>query len=209
MRTINAAGLDLIKRNEGVRLVAYQDVAGIWTVGYGHTPASPGQVIDEAEAERLLVNDLNFAAAVVTDATGAVHTTDNQFAAMLSLTFNIGIGGFRGSSVLRYHLAGDYQAAGYAFLLWNKAHVDGALVVVPGLVRRRSEERVLYLEEVAPPTPPPVFANVIEEILSYGNFGAGVEAYQRPRGLLVDGRIGPNTLRRIESDMLAQAIKSA
>ena len=157
---INPAGLDLIKRNEGVRLVSYQDVAGIWTIGYGHTPASPGQVIDMAEAERLLVNDLNLAASAVTDATGAVQATDNQFSAMVSLAFNIGIGGFRTSSVVRHHLAGEFLAAADAFLLWNKAHVDGALVVVPGLARRRGEERVLYLANAVPlpdpmPVPPP------------------------------------------------------
>jgi Phage-related lysozyme (muraminidase) len=156
MRTINPAGLEVIKRNEGLVLTAYRDVAGIWTIGYGHTPASPGQSIDEAEAGRLLVNDLNFASAIVTDATGEVHTTDNQFSAMVSLAFNIGIGGFRQSSVVRHHQAGDYQAAADAFLLWNKAHIDGVLVVVPGLARRRGEERALYLMDATPPVPVPV-----------------------------------------------------
>ncbi len=155
-RTINAAGLDLIKRNEGLRLEAYQDVAGVWTIGYGHTPASPGQAIDNAEAERLLLNDLNFAAAIVGDATGTIHTTDNQFSAMLSLAFNIGITGFRTSSVVRYHQAGDYQTAADSFLLWDKAHVDGQLVVVPGLARRRGEERALYLLDAVVPIPEPI-----------------------------------------------------
>ena len=189
MRAINRAGLDLIKRNEGLRLSAYQDVAGIYTIGYGHTPASPGQTIDEAEAERLLLNDINFAIAIVTDATGAVQTTDNQFSAMVSLAFNIGIGGFRQSSVVRHHQAGDYQAAADAFLLWNKAHVDGVLVVVAGLARRRSEERALYLAEAAPIEPPQTTVNI-------GALVVSLQQALRDQGYApgaVDGKMGPRT----------------
>lgn len=196
VRTINAAGLDIIKRNEGLRLVAYQDVAGIWTVGYGHTPASPGEVIDDAEAEMLLLNDLNFASAVVSDATVGVPTTDNQFAALVSLTFNIGIGGFRQSTVLRRHLAGESRAAD-AFLMWNKAHVDGQLVEVAGLTRRRDEERALYLLGATEEHP----ADVIEQILAAPRFQDGVQAYQRSRGLTPDAYIGPLTLAKIGEDM--------
>ncbi len=144
-RTINDVGLNLIKRDEGLRLRAYQDVAGIWTIGYGHTPAARGQVIDQAEADRLLLHDLGAASKGVEGATDAAHTTDNQFSAMVSLTFNIGLGGFRGSTVLRQHRAMKFELAADAFLMWNKAHVDGKLVPVAGLTRRRGEERMLYL----------------------------------------------------------------
>jgi lysozyme len=143
-RQIVAAGLDLIKRNEGLRLTAYRDIAGIPTIGFGHCPATMGQTITEDEATALLQADLAWAENAVELATQGIPTTDNQFSAMVSLTFNIGIGFFRTSTVLRKHRAEDYAGAAAAFLLWNKAHVDGELVVVQGLLRRRREESELY-----------------------------------------------------------------
>ncbi len=145
MRQIVAAGLAIIKRNEGCKLTAYQDVAGIWTIGFGSTPAHPGQTITQAQANALLIADVAHACATVDGLTHDVSTTDNQFSSMVSLTFNIGSTAFKGSSVLRYHRAMKYQAAADAFLRWNKSHVDGALVVVKGLTRRREQERELYL----------------------------------------------------------------
>jgi lysozyme len=145
-RRINAAGLALIKRFEGLRLAAYQDVAGIWTIGYGHTAGvGPGMVMTEAEADQALADDLEGAAAAVDDATQDVTTGDNQFSAMVALSFNIGAANFRGSTVLREHRAGDAQAAADAFLLWNKARIAGVLQPVPGLTNRRTAERQLYL----------------------------------------------------------------
>jgi lysozyme len=72
------------------------------------------------------------------------HWNFNQFDAMVSLAFNIGSRAFRSSTVLRQHRAGNYLAAA-AFLLWDKDHQDGQLVVVPGLLRRRQIERAYYL----------------------------------------------------------------
>ena len=69
-----------------------------------------------------------------------VRTTQNQYDAMLSLVYNIGIAGFRGSTVLRKHKAGDYQNAARAFVMWNKN--DGK--VMRGLTRRRLAEADLY-----------------------------------------------------------------
>jgi lysozyme len=60
---------------------------------------------------------------------------------MVSLCFNIGGHSFRTSTVLRQHRAGNYLASGDAFLMWDKDHQDGQLVVVPGLLRRRTMER--------------------------------------------------------------------
>jgi len=64
---------------------------------------------------------------------------------MVSLCYNIGAGAFAGSTVLREHCAGAYQAAADAFLMWNKATIDGVLKEVAGLTRRRQAERTLYL----------------------------------------------------------------
>lgn len=153
MRHVNDAALKLIQRDEGLRLDAYRDVAGVWTIGYGHTPAYPGQRITEAEAVELLRDDLAHAEAAVQAATHDVPTTDGQFSAMVSLAFNIGTGAFRQSTVLRKHRDRDYVGAAAAFLFWDKAHVGGRLVIMPGLERRRREERALYLSDCLKPQP--------------------------------------------------------
>jgi lysozyme len=145
-RGINDQGLALIKRFEGLRLDAYQDVAGIWTIGYGHIRGvTPGMQITEAQADQALRDDLVGTEAAVNSAVGDAATTDNQFSAMVVLCFNIGSANYRSSTVLREHLAGNYPAAADAFLLWNKAHVNGVLQVVAGLTNRRTAERTLYL----------------------------------------------------------------
>ncbi len=149
----NAAGLDLITRNEGCVLHAYQDSVGVWTIGYGHTGADvqPGLVINQAGAEQLLRRDLDkFERGVEGELDGAA-CTDNQFAAMVSLAYNVGLGNFAKSSVLRLHRAGDYNGAAAAFSMWNKA---GGRVLA-GLTRRRAEEARLYLRgTVEQPRPP-------------------------------------------------------
>lgn len=139
---VNKATADLIKHNEGCRLEAYQDSVGVWTIGYGHTgpDVTEGLSVTQDEAEALLRQDLEKFQDGVDAAIGA-DTSDNQYGAMVSLAFNIGLGNFCGSSVLRTHNAGDHQAAADAFLMWNKA--GGR--VLPGLDRRRHEERALYL----------------------------------------------------------------
>ena len=125
-RTINDQGLALVKRFEGLKLDAYQDVAGVWTIGYGHTRGvRPGMHITEAEAEQALRDDLHGAEHVVDTAVGSATTSDNQFSAMASLCFNIGAANYRSSTVLKQHIAGNHSAAADAFLLWNKAHVNG------------------------------------------------------------------------------------
>jgi lysozyme len=145
-RTINQAGLDLIRSFEGVRLEAYQDVAGIWTIGYGHTKGvTRGMTWTQAQADQALSADLHiFEGAVDADVAGAA-TTGDQFAAMVSLCFNIGAGNFATSTVLREHKAGHTEQAAEAFLMWNKSTIDGVLQVVKGLTRRREAERALYL----------------------------------------------------------------
>ncbi len=142
-RCLNAAGLALIKSFEGVRLSAYRCPAGVWTIGYGHTgpDVRPGQTITLPEADALLRGDLDSFASGVERALGDAPTTDNQFGAMVSLAFNIGVGAFQRSTVLRMHRAGNPQRAAAAFLLW----VKGGDRTLPGLVRRRTAERALYL----------------------------------------------------------------
>jgi lysozyme len=100
--------------------------------------------ITQAQAEQFLAGDAAHAISTVTAVAGAASAT-YQFDAMVSLCFNIGGHSFRTSTVLRQHRAGNYPAAGDAFLMWDKDHQDGQLVIVPGLLRRREIERAYYL----------------------------------------------------------------
>lgn len=139
-RKINAAGLALVKQFEGLRLKAYLCPANVWTVGYGSTTnVKQGMVITEAEAEALLRDDLERFEAGVDRLAG--EATDNQFSAMVSLAFNIGLGAFERSTVLKRHKLGNHMGAANAFLLWNR----GGGKILKGLVRRREAERALYL----------------------------------------------------------------
>lgn len=141
MKTVNAAGLALIKSFEGLRLESYDDGVGVWTIGYGHTKGvEPGQKITEEQAEMFLLDDLLAATIGVKNGVAGVPTTDNQFAAMVSLAFNIGVAGFNKSSVLRLHRAGDHAGAAASFAMWNKAGGQ----IMKGLTRRRAAEAALY-----------------------------------------------------------------
>jgi lysozyme len=140
---INRAGLNLIKDFEGLRLIGYRCPAGIPTVGYGHTgpEVRVGRRITEEQANTYLINDVSRFERGVTDAIGTAPTTENQFSAMVSLAYNIGLGAFGKSSVLRHHKAGHRHRAAASFLLWVKA----AGKTLPGLVRRRNAERRMFL----------------------------------------------------------------
>lgn len=139
-RQIGPRALALIKRSEGLRLKAYKCPANVVTIGYGSTGphVTMGMVITEAEAETLLREDLQrFEAGV--ESMGGVMSA-GQFGAMVSLAFNIGLGAFGKSSVLRLHKAADYAGAAASFALWNK----GGGRILPGLVTRRADEAALY-----------------------------------------------------------------
>ena len=141
----NDAGISLIKEFEGLMLKAYKDVAGIWTIGHGHTrTAAKDMEITHEKAHDLLKSDLKMTEDGVTKALTKIPTP-NQFAAMVALAFNIGVGAFKGSTVLREHNAGNHSAAAQAFLMWNKATIDGKKVEVAGLTRRRQAESELYM----------------------------------------------------------------
>jgi len=145
----NQAGIDLIKRYEGLELEAYLCPANVWTIGYGHTgpDVGPGMQITESEAEDLLRKDLHkFERAV--ERLVMVPMNPNEFAALVSLTYNIGEGNFSKSSCLRYLNQGNRKEAANRIELWNKARVGGELTVLEGLVRRRAAEKALFLDPV-------------------------------------------------------------
>jgi lysozyme len=134
-----------MERWEGLRLDAYLCPAKVWTIGYGHTrTAKPGMKITEADAKALLESDLGWATAAVNRLV-RVPLNQNQFDALVSLVYNIGEGGFAGSTVLRRLNAGDYAGAARAFEMWNKiTDSAGRKVVSRGLENRRASERLLF-----------------------------------------------------------------
>lgn len=142
----NAEGLELIKHFESLRLTAYQDSVGVWTIGWGHTGLShndgtvhAGREITEGEAVDLLKKDLaEFEAAVARNVT--VDLNENQFSALVSFTFNLGETNLKKSTLLKKLNRKDFFAAGGEFKKWNKA--GGRRLA--GLVRRRLSERNLF-----------------------------------------------------------------
>jgi lysozyme len=136
--------LSLIKKHEGLRLEAYLPTPNdVWTIGYGHThTAKKGQKITEAQAEELLRRDIAWAEEAVNESV-VVPLTQNQFDALVSFVFNVGVGAFSKSTLLRLLNAKDYEGAANQFLRWNKQKGK----VLNGLTKRREEERRLFLEK--------------------------------------------------------------
>lgn len=133
-QTTNQAGLELIESFEGLRLTSYQDSVGVWTIGYGHTQGvQPGQIITQQQAQAFLQQDLGVAEAAVNKL--GLTLTDNQFAALVSFTFNLGAGN------LNKLMSQGIAAAADRILLFD--HAGGK--VLPGLTRRREAERALFL----------------------------------------------------------------
>jgi len=139
-------GLALTRRFEGLRLESYQDVAGVWTIGYGHTgpEVKAGQKISDLEAEALLRKDVSGAVACVNHGV-TMAVTQNQFDAMVDFCFNVGCRNFSQSTLLRKLNLGDTAGAAAQFLLW----VNAGGKPVEGLRRRRAAERVLFLTRPA------------------------------------------------------------
>ena len=165
MRDINQAGLDLIKKFEGipdgdpttVNIDPYLDPIDIWTIGWGHA-ISIGNVflrgkqnreaacdlypggITLKQAEELLRGDVLDTCRDV-ESLAEVELTDNQFGALVSFTFNLGRGNLAKSTLLKKLNAGDYTGAAAEFHKWNKAGGK----VLNGLVARRAAEAELFL----------------------------------------------------------------
>lgn len=140
------AAIKLMHEFEGCRLIAYPDPGSSnglpWTVGWGSTGPgiTRGTVWTQKQADDRFAADLAKFGAQVSDALGGVPTTQAQFDAMVSFAYNVGIGAFRSSTLLKKHKAADYTGARAEFARWNKN--DGK--VMAGLTRRRTAEAALY-----------------------------------------------------------------
>lgn len=154
---VSAAGIDLIKQCEGLRLTAYKDPAGILSIAYGHTgrDVQPGQRITEAQAEEMLERDLDYMIPIVKRSL-AREPTQAQFDAMMCLTYNIGPEAFRNSTVCRRFNEGNEIAAADAFGLFRKITIGGKKVDSAGLVKRRALEKALFLSGTETPAQPAI-----------------------------------------------------
>jgi lysozyme len=138
---VNEAGLELIKRFEGCRLKAYKCPAGIWSIGYGSTRGvTEGMRITQEQADDRLADDLKHAEDAVRRLCPS-GLNENQIAALVSFTFNVGAGALARSTLLKYLKRSDTLAAACEFGKW--VYADGKLV--PGLVKRRTAERDLFM----------------------------------------------------------------
>ena len=135
----------LIRRFEGKSNKAYQDSAGVWTIGYGHTGGViKGQTISDDEVERLLAEDV----AVAENAVNAqnLNLTQTQFDALVDFVFNLGAGNFQNSTLLKKLKADPNDPTIYdEFLRW----VYAGGVKLLGLVRRRTDEANLYFTGIS------------------------------------------------------------
>ena len=133
-------GIALIKEFGGLRLRAYKCPGGVWTIGYGHTAGvKAGMVITEAQAEDFLKEDLFSCENAVNNQKLSIN--QNQFDALVSLIYNIGIGNFQKSTLLRKaRVNPNDNSIMDEFLKW--VYSKGR--VLPGLQRRRLREMKLY-----------------------------------------------------------------
>lgn len=151
MRRINKAGLDLIKSFEGLSLKPYLDPVKIPTIGYGTIKYPSGKAVSmkdaaitESQATEYLEYEVNEKARAVESMVKA-NINDNEFSALVSFSYNVGINALKTSTLLKLLNAGaDRVAVADQFLRWNKAGGKE----LSGLTRRRQAERSLFLQPI-------------------------------------------------------------
>ena len=160
---VSAAAMNMIKHHEGVRVKPYRCPALLWTVGVGHVidpshaavkyedrknlpvPAGWDRVLSMGEVDALLAQDLGRFERGVLRLCPAASGRQGLFDSLVSFAFNVGLGNLQRSSLRMKTNRGEFEDAADEFLKWTKA----AGRVLPGLVKRRNDERALYLSGVA------------------------------------------------------------
>ena len=140
---ISTNGIDLICSFEGLRLKAYDDGVGVWTIGYGTTvingtKVKKGDTCTVEQAKSYMANDLKQFESAVNQV--KVPLNQNQYDALVSLAYNIGVSAFLNSTLLKKLNAKDYKGAAEQFPRWNRAGGK----VMRGLTNRRAKERKLF-----------------------------------------------------------------
>ena len=135
---ISSKGVSLIKQFEGCRLIAYKCPAGVWTIGYGHTAGvKEGDTITQETADSYLRNDLEKYEKAVMKYDAIYHFNQNQFDALVSFTYNCGVGNLKNLTQSGKRTLAQISTK---LPLYNKA----GGVVLRGLQRRRAAEKELF-----------------------------------------------------------------
>ena len=151
--------IEMIKHHEGVRFKSYRCPALLWTIGVGHVidpnhikvpfderktlpiPTGWDRTLSQSEVDDILATDLaSFERGVLRLCPSGL--TQSRFDALVSFSFNVGLGNLQRSTIRMCHNRGDFEAAAEAFMSWTKAGGKE----LPGLVKRRKDERALYLK---------------------------------------------------------------
>lgn len=146
--TTSQTGINLITSFENLELKAYLCPAGVWTIGFGTTvypngtQVKKGDICTAEQAKAYFAYDLKRFENAVNDGL-TVLVNQNQFDALISLTYNIGETAFKKSTLLKLLNANKFTEASDQFAVWNKGNGK----VLNGLVRRRAAERVLFLKK--------------------------------------------------------------
>ena len=147
---VSDIAIDLIKEFEGFESQAYIDTDGTPVIGYGLSniagnPVKLGDRISLERADAALKShllEINQELAKIVK----VKLSDRQKSALASISFNVGINGIKNSTLIKKINNHDFAGAANEFLRWDKANMRGRLVQLPGLTRRRSAERQLFLD---------------------------------------------------------------
>jgi lysozyme len=139
--TTSSKGLRLIKGFEGLRLESYKCPAGVWTIGYGHTKGiKPDMVIDQSKADEYLIEDIapieRFLNAL------KINFRQEQFDALVSWIFNIGVGDFKGSTLFK-KISADAPDEEITDQIVRWVYAGGK--PLPGLKKRRIAEANMFL----------------------------------------------------------------
>jgi len=150
MSKLAKRGRDLILSSEGLRLESYQDPAGIWTIGYGTislngSPVISGMIINKLVASALFEGKVQEYLDFI-DKCVRITLNQNQIDALASFTYNLGKGALLNSSLLTA-INNKMIINEDLFTRWNKAHVNGELVELPGLTKRRKAEYELFMSK--------------------------------------------------------------
>lgn len=154
--------IELVAGFEGLQFDAYLDPVGIPTIGYG-TIRYPdgsrvrlGDRISEDDAESLLTLECQQVAAEIERLAKGITLTQNQFDALVSFTYNVGIGALSTSTLFERLKQGNFAAAANEFKRWNKGTVNGEKRILPGLTIRRQTEGALFANTTDEGEPIPV-----------------------------------------------------